>query len=290
MKKVISIAITFVLILMFTACGSKVASNSYDIYEGDTMGAKIYQGFIDKMTTNPNASAQELADDILLNPVIDFMGAAMPVEEGYLAGFKDEVRGFKEAVMFSPMIGSIPFVGYVFTLNDSKDAESFKKTLENLADPRWNICTQADETVIKACGDKIFFLMCSNETEDNNESANNDGNNDDYYMTMDEPTFATVEDGFDNDGFTYFECKETGKYQFEKKDSDDVTWTVYVLNEQFDDAPRFIPQVFDKAVEDDGSIDIKEGQYVYIQCSENAFTADDNKNLSGAIYTYKKVD
>lgn len=41
---------------------------------------------------------------------------AMPVSEGLLNGFNAEITGFEEATMFSPMIGSIPFIGYVFKL------------------------------------------------------------------------------------------------------------------------------------------------------------------------------
>lgn len=41
---------------------------------------------------------------------------SMPVEEGPLNGFTGEIKGFEEAAVFSPMIGSIPFIGYVFKL------------------------------------------------------------------------------------------------------------------------------------------------------------------------------
>lgn len=41
---------------------------------------------------------------------------SMPVEEGLLNGFTGEIKGFDDAYVFSPMIGSIPFIGYVFKL------------------------------------------------------------------------------------------------------------------------------------------------------------------------------
>ena len=43
----------------------------------------------------------------------EVMMGSMPVEEGYLAGFEVEIKGFKKGVTFGPMIGTIPFVGYI---------------------------------------------------------------------------------------------------------------------------------------------------------------------------------
>ena len=58
-----------------------------------------------------------------------------------------------------PMIGSIAFVGYVFTLEEGADVDAFKATLEANADPRWQICVTADETIIENVGNTVFFLM-----------------------------------------------------------------------------------------------------------------------------------
>ena len=77
-----------------------------------------------------------------------------------LAGFNNaEITGFDEGVMFAPMIGSIPFVGYIFTLPDGADTEAFLQLLTDNADPRWNICTEADETVTGKAENMIFFVM-----------------------------------------------------------------------------------------------------------------------------------
>ena len=58
------------------------------------------------------------------------------------------------------MMGSIAFVGYVFTLEDGADVDAFKATLEANANPRWQICVTADETIIENVGNTVFFLMC----------------------------------------------------------------------------------------------------------------------------------
>ena len=67
--------------------------------------------------------------------------------------------------MFAPMIGSIPFVGYVFTLEEGADAAAFMQTLTDNADPRWNVCVEADETVVENADNMVFFVMCPAQFE-----------------------------------------------------------------------------------------------------------------------------
>ena len=93
---------------------------------------------------NPAGTAQEIADRIIANPVIQFMPVTMPMEPGFLMGFNADITGFEECVTFAPMIGTIPFVGYIFTLAEGADVEAFKTTLNENANLRWNICTAAE--------------------------------------------------------------------------------------------------------------------------------------------------
>jgi hypothetical protein len=110
---------------------------------------------------NATATAQEIADLVISNPIIQFMPATMPMEAGYLSGFGEvEITGFEECVMFGPMIGTIPFIGYVFTLAEGADVEAFKTLLTDNANLRWNICTAAEELVVESEGNTVFFLMC----------------------------------------------------------------------------------------------------------------------------------
>lgn len=106
------------------------------------------------------SGALAIAEALVTNSVIAFSGGAIPVEPGYLTGFDDtEIKGFKEGAMFAPMIGTIPFVGYVFTLEDSANVSSFISTLKSAANLRWNVCTSADEMITGSVGNKVFFVM-----------------------------------------------------------------------------------------------------------------------------------
>jgi len=126
-----------------------------------TVGQALLQNFRAQVEADSSLSAQTIADNLLTDPVIQFFGATMPVEPGLLSGFGNaEISGFSEGVMFAPMIGSIAFIGYVFILEDAATADEFVSTLSENADPRWNICVEAEETVVDNVGGTVFFVMC----------------------------------------------------------------------------------------------------------------------------------
>lgn len=133
---------------------------------GDTVGNMLAQEFHALKAENAEITAQEMADAILANPMIQFQGGSMPVEEGLLAGFDNaEIKGFNSGVMFAPMIGSIPFVGYVFTLEEGADVDAFMQTLKDNANPRWNVCVEAEETIVENADNMVFFVMCPSQFE-----------------------------------------------------------------------------------------------------------------------------
>ncbi len=116
---------------------------------------------------NSGKSAEEIANAVLSHSSIQFMGGVVPVEEGLLTGFDNtEIRGFSSGYMFAPAIGTIPFVGYVFELSDASGADAFISTLKGAANPRWNICTEAEQTIVEKSGNKVFFLMCPKTFEE----------------------------------------------------------------------------------------------------------------------------
>ena len=133
---------------------------------GDTVGNVLAQEFHALKAENAEITAQEMADAILANPMIQFQGGSMPIEEGLLAGFDNtEIKGFNSGVMFAPMIGSIPFVGYVFTLDEGADVDAFMQTLKDNANPRWNVCVEAEETIVENADNMVFFVMCPSQFE-----------------------------------------------------------------------------------------------------------------------------
>lgn len=137
-----------------------------DAAEG-TLGYTLWNLFKATVESNPSISMEELANALVVNEHIPFMGMGMAVEAGgYFAGFNNyQIDGFKSGATFAPMMGSIAFVGYVFELEEGADVKAFIKTLSDNCDPRWNICVEADQTVIGAVGNTVFFVMCPNSIE-----------------------------------------------------------------------------------------------------------------------------
>lgn len=124
-------------------------------------GATIGQTLLNEFKgMDVSIGAQAIAEKLITNPVIEFMGGAMPVEPGLLSGFDNaEITGFSEGVMFGPMMGSIAFVGYIFEVEEGGDVAAFMENLKANCNPRWNICVEADETNIHNIGNTVFFLM-----------------------------------------------------------------------------------------------------------------------------------
>jgi predicted small lipoprotein YifL len=185
MKKIIALLACLALLLSMAACGTsnpettdpadnniKVTDPTDEVTdpttdeivetpdEPATTEGTVGETLLATFKANSSATAQEIADLVISNPIIQFMPATMPMEAGYLSGFDNEITGFEECVMFGPMIGTIPFIGYVFTLAEGADVEAFKTTLSENANLRWNICTAAEEMIVESEGNTVFFLMC----------------------------------------------------------------------------------------------------------------------------------
>ncbi len=129
-----------------------------------TLGGILKADFINKAPSH--SSALSLAEALVSNSSIQFAGMATEVTEGYLTGFNDkEIKGFSQGAMFAPMIGTIPFVGYVFILENEADVSSFTAELTRNANLRWNLCTEAEEMITASSKNKVFFVMCPKSME-----------------------------------------------------------------------------------------------------------------------------
>ena len=78
-------------------------------------------------------------------------------------GFDNEITGFNSGTLFSPMIGTIPFVAYVF---ETDDADTLVETLKSNANLRWNICTEADVMTVEVVDNYVLFAMTPSNIEE----------------------------------------------------------------------------------------------------------------------------
>ena len=93
-----------------------------------------------------------------------------------------------------------------------------------------------------------------------------------------ETTVTTIaaKDCYGNAGYTEFVAgaEQSAVYTFTAEQSEEVEWSIYVLDDAFDDGYRYIAQAAEPALVGDGTIPVDAGQYVYIYCSANEFTTD----------------
>ena len=131
--------------------------------DANTLGGKLWNAFVAAKEEKPEITAEEMANLLVTNEVIQFMGGAIPVEanQEFFNGFDEyKITGYESGAVYMPMIGSIPFIGYIFELAEGADVNAFIKNLNDNANPRWNICVTAEQTVVGAYGTTVFFLMC----------------------------------------------------------------------------------------------------------------------------------
>ena len=172
MKKIIALFLAALMVVGVVACGKKESekkteeTKKEEVKEPETVGEFLLVDF----EANPEGTAQEIAERIVANEIIPFSPMVAPVEPGLLMGFDNaEITGFKEGVMFGPMMGTIPFVGYVFVLEEGADVDAFVTTLKDNANLRWNICTEAEELTVESEDNTVFFLMSPKNFEEQPE-------------------------------------------------------------------------------------------------------------------------
>ena len=147
--------------------GVETSDNDIEEIGNASVASQLQTAFKNAVTATPDATAEELASVLAQHSAVSPIAPMVsPVEEGWLNGFDAEsITGFSQCATFAPMIGTIPFLGYVFVLPEGADVEVFKDSLTSSANLRWNICTAADEMICENEGNKVLFIMAPTEFE-----------------------------------------------------------------------------------------------------------------------------
>ena len=78
----------------------------------------------------------------------------------------------------------------------------------------------------------------------------------------------------DDNGYFHQPCQESGIYDFEVKNPYGNKWKVFILNSEFTEGERYIAQAYSPSLEGSGSLEIQNGQWLYIYCSANSWTGE----------------
>lgn len=144
--------------LIITGCTNKENNNEE---ENKTVASQLVTEF--KKEIAKSKDIKEVADKISeSNIIVPTTVVTEITEDDYLAGFNEEIKEFKKAVSIAPMIGTIPFVAYIFEVDNPKE---FANNLKEQANLRWNICTEADEMQTSIVDNYVFFVMSPSNFE-----------------------------------------------------------------------------------------------------------------------------
>lgn len=175
MKRNIVMALMVVTMLTVAGCGKTEVKAPSEVIETEVIKPEEPDTEVVEPDTAETADSQaeelimsvlESADTTSIATVVsslveaESMGVlnlqAMQVQEGYLNGFDSEVVGFNDGYCIMPMISTIPFVGYIFSTEDS---DSLLKVLDENHNTAWNVCTVADTVFQGTIGDYTYYFM-----------------------------------------------------------------------------------------------------------------------------------
>lgn len=158
MKKFKFIFIIYIIILSLPICLLTGCMNSEvkeEKQEKKTVAITLGKQFESEIKNEKNI--EKVAKKIAENEVLEISVDVSQIKKGdYISGFQKEITDFKNAYVIRPMIGTIPFIAYIFEV---RNANEFAEELKSNADLRWNICTEADEMHTVVNGDYVFFIM-----------------------------------------------------------------------------------------------------------------------------------
>ena len=152
MKKIIALVLALVLALSMVACGGKTETK----------------------VENLTGTLEELLYKVIEIQPVEFMGGAMTLdltdtsEDGLwsLNAFTglENADLISEAMVFEPMMGSIPFSMVLVRATDAANAEAVADAMKAGIDQRKWICVEADDLLVTACGDVVMLIMVGSDT------------------------------------------------------------------------------------------------------------------------------
>ena len=185
MRKFVSIALVLALALSLAACGGEKAPETQAPTAAPTTEMPTEAPTTEAPATEaPETEAPAVETDTTtlegiitaittMNPV-EFMGGTVGLdltdtsEDGLwsLKAFTglDNADLITEAMVFEPMMGSIPYSLVLVRAADAANAEAVADAMKAGIDQRKWICVEADDLLVTACGDVVMLIMVGSDT------------------------------------------------------------------------------------------------------------------------------
>ncbi|MGN1473698.1 MAG: hypothetical protein ACI4WZ_06460 [Eubacteriales bacterium] len=142
------------------------------IPEEEMTAAEILQAYFHRIVKeNPDGDTQKLANFLLLHRFFDAMQTTVITqsrpEDGELTlpGLKEGffLSGYDSVTRIRPFDFSVPFVGYLFALENGENAEEFCGLLTENADLSFLKDVEGMKCAAESEGKLVFFVLCSEE-------------------------------------------------------------------------------------------------------------------------------
>lgn len=147
-------------LFVLTGCGKK--EKVKENVEDKSVAGILTNQFKEEMKKSDDPL--EVAKKISENESIAIAVDVVELKDGdYVDGFDKEIKGYKKAYAIKSMIGSIPFIAYIFEVDNAGD---FEKELNDNANLRWNVCTEADNKSSAIVDNYVFFVMAPENFEE----------------------------------------------------------------------------------------------------------------------------
>ena len=185
MRKFVSMILVLALALSLVACGGNKSPETQAPTAAPTTEMPTEAPATEAPETEAPATEAPAAEAdtttlegiingiLALNPV-EFMGGQIGLdltdtsEEGLwsLKAFTglDNADLISEAMVFEPMMGSIPYSMVLVRATDAANAEAVADAMKAGIDQRKWICVEADDLLVTACGDVVMLIMVGSDT------------------------------------------------------------------------------------------------------------------------------
>ncbi len=165
MKKIIKLILICLITLNFTGCSSQNVPEH--TYIKKTLSYYLINEFHDYVSINKDVKVEELSKHLIQIERIEFKGSAKEIDEGYLDGIINyKVTDFKNGAMIKANKTKIPFIGYLFEVDQSTDTQLFIENLKTNADKQYKTLLDDEDIYIEKENNIIFFLICPDNIEE----------------------------------------------------------------------------------------------------------------------------
>ena len=161
------------LALALTGCGGETTPTEPEAVvfmepemEADAFSETAGGMLMDILRDGAEGTPLDNAQRMTIQAGLPFQCVAVEIQPGLLTGFgNNEITGFTQGAMFGPTMSPVPFIGYIFALEEGADADAFCLTLMEASDLSWNVCITAEQKVasVSEDGSTVYFLMTDKE-------------------------------------------------------------------------------------------------------------------------------